>query len=91
KKTPNFFYPIGGKPLDLEKIDETVIISLPMRLPQDERLIYGILNLSSKDTQSKLQDIRQPRVLDDISEFRAVLNLACYEALDKRIFARGRP
>jgi len=89
KETPNYFYPADGKPCDLKDIAEKVIISLPLRHPANEALIYGVLNLSSKDVGSRLQDIKEPRVLEDVSEFRAGVNLACYDALDKRIFKRS--
>lgn len=86
KKTPNYFYPADGKPCELRQIKEKVIISLPLRHPGNEDLIYGVLNLSSKNVGSRLQDIKEPRVLDDVSEFRKSVNLACYDALNQRIF-----
>lgn len=89
KETPSYYYPLDGKPYKLEDIDEAVIISIPLRHPKNKELVYAILNLSSKDPSSRLQDINKSSVLDGSSAFREGVNVACFEVMQESILRRS--
>lgn len=83
KNTPSYYYPIDGKPYDLADISDEVIISLPLRHPDNEQLVYAVLNLSSRYAGSRLQDIKDPRISDEYSKFLEVINIACFQTLSE--------
>lgn len=77
-QTPSYYYPIDGQPYDLKNIDEEVIISLPLRHPDNEQRVFAVLSLSSKKASSRLQDIKEPHIVEGTSAFREAVSLACY-------------
>jgi len=88
KNTPSYYYPLDGKPYDLRNINEEVIISYPLHHPENEELIYAVLSLSSKKPSSKLQNIKEPRLLEESVLFRKAVNKACFEILKRSILSQ---
>lgn len=79
KKTPSYYYPLDGKPYDLKQSEgiEEVIISLPLRHPGDEQLVYAVISISSRKPSSKLQNAKETRIAEDTSTFRQAVDEAC--------------
>jgi hypothetical protein len=81
-QTPSYFYPIDGVPYSLKDKDvDEVIISLPLRLPRNDQLSYAVLNISSRDRSSRLQDIKEPRIIEETSVFRQTVDELCLDVL----------
>lgn len=86
---PAYYYPTDGKPYKLDDVEDQVIMSVPLRHPDDKTLIYGILNISSKMASSKLQDIKEASALDESSVYHKAIGLACFSIIKERIFLGG--
>lgn len=81
-QTPSYYYPLDGKLYDLRENDiEEVIISLPLRLPENDELIYAVLNISSRNASSKLQDIKDTSIVEETSVFRQTVDELCLDIL----------
>lgn len=88
KHTPFYYYPLDGKPCLLEHIKDEVLISIPIRHPENAEAVYAILNIGSRKASTKLLNLKETKVFDETSEFFRAISITCYRSIRSIILAK---
>ena len=89
---PSYYFPVDGKPYRLKDVTDQVIISIPLRHPNQKSVVYGVLSLSSKKLWSMLLDLVESPAFEEspeLLEYQAAIGKACYQVFEERILRDG--
>jgi hypothetical protein len=83
-KTPYYYFPVDSQPIvNPSQLEEEVLLSVPLRHPEEARTVYGVLTISSRRASSKLVDISNEDVEtgSKYNEFFDLVTDSCFKAL----------
>jgi Calcineurin-like phosphoesterase len=82
--TPFYYVADGDQPIsdDGHEITYEVLISLPLFTSESSEVLIGILNLSSKSAASKLADLNEGTLDQEVRDFIESVGDSCLEVLD---------